>query len=422
MSDSSLLFSKIQAWGQSLGFSQIGVASIDLTHTHQHLMAWLERGFHGEMNYMKRHGLLRARPEELVPGTIAVITARMNYLSPSPGATPAQAKTITLEPSPVSPARMGTRDLHQQERKVPPVEHFSDNFAPGTSPTPAQRLHERDSEHWSHAEWARLESPEQAYVSLYARGKDYHKTLKRRLEQLAQHIQGEVSPMGYRVFCDSAPVMEVALAERAGLGWRGKHTLLLNRGAGSMFFLGEIFINFDLLAHMPQQPGSEHCGSCSACLQICPTQAIIAPYQLDARKCISYLTIEHPGSIDVALRPLMGNRIYGCDDCQLICPWNKFAQKTELPEFQSREALKEPSLLELWSWSEEDFLNNTQASAIRRIGHERWLRNIAIAMGNALASTAHESHKEQLQQALASRLEHPSDLVKEHVRWALEQA
>ena len=429
LSDTSLLFSKIQTWGQSLGFAEIGVSSIDLSHTHQALLDWLTKGFHGEMNYMQRHGLLRAHPEELVPGTISVITARMNYLSAED---PTSTGLVNGHPL-VSKSRASEKT----ERKINhPFAHFSDNAEqtaekalalPSAPPNPqAHVLTDQDQDQeqntWAQLEWERLHAPNKAYVSLYARGKDYHKSIKKRLEQLAQRINTEVASLGYRVFCDSAPVMEVALAARSGLGWRGKHTLLLNRQAGSMFFLGEIFINFDLLAHTPKTQELGHCGSCTACIDVCPTQAIIAPYQLDARRCISYLTIEHPGAIDVTLRPLMGNRIYGCDDCQLICPWNKFAKTTELADFKSREALTDPTLLSLWQWSEEDFLNHTQASAIRRIGHERWLRNIAIALGNAIASSQDPALKQDIRQALALRLEHPSEVVREHVRWALEQA
>ena len=397
MSDRSQLFQKIQAWGQELGFSQIGVSSVDLSHAEKPLLDWLQKGFHGDMHYMQRHGLLRARPNELVPGTISVITARMNYLNttqaiPTPNA--------TNTPAPISNSQ--------------PV-HFSDKLQNNTS-------HARDPQNWIEQEWTQINAPEQAYVSLYARGKDYHRTVKRRLEHLVQLITSEVSDVKHRVFCDSAPVMEVELASRSGLGWRGKHTLLLNREAGSMFFLGEIFLSFDLQDSSHDPTLSEHCGSCSACIDICPTKAIVAPYQLDARRCISYLTIEHPGSIDVALRPLMGNRIYGCDDCQLICPWNKFAQKTQLPEFQSQEVLTHQSLLQLWSWSEQDFLRYTQGSAIRRIGHERWLRNIAIALGNNLSQCDEPKEQEDILKALSTRLTHPSDLIKEHVRWAIDQA
>ncbi len=393
LSDPSHLFKKIQSWGQSLGFSQIGVARVDLSHAEQPLLDWLEKGFHGEMSYMQRHGLMRARPGELLPGTLSVITARMNYLSPA-------------SPAPEQTAARGQ------------TLHFSNN--PSTPATPVANAEQ--ASHWVADEWAQIHTPEQAYVSLYARGKDYHKSVKLRLEQLAKLIQSDLSDMKHRVFCDSAPVMEVELAARSHIGWRGKHTLLLNRDAGSMFFLGEIFVNFDLHEFAPDAPAQEHCGSCTACIDICPTRAIVAPYQLDARRCISYLTIEHPGSIDVSLRPLMGNRIYGCDDCQLICPWNKFAKPTALTDFQSREILTHQSLLQLFAWSEADFLNHTQGSAIRRIGHEKWLRNLAIALGNSLAKSNDPTHQAEVRSALQMRLEHPSDLVKEHVRWALEQA
>ena len=397
MSDRSQLFKKIQAWGQDIGFSQIGVSSIDLSLAEKPLLDWLQKGFHGDMHYMQRHGLMRARPHELVPGTVSVITARMNYLNsteskPTPNLTKAPHPVLTSQPV-----------------------HFSDKLHAHT------RVH-NDQHHWVDQEWAQINAPEQAYVSLYARGRDYHKTVKQRLERLVALIQSEVADVSHRVFCDSAPVMEVELALRSALGWRGKHTLLLNREAGSMFFLGEIFVNFDLPYSTTDPVSNEHCGSCSACIDICPTKAIVAPYLLDARRCISYLTIEHPGSIDIALRPLMGNRIYGCDDCQLICPWNKFAQKTSLPEFQSRDVITHQTLLQLWSWSEEDFLNHTQGSAIRRIGHERWLRNIAIALGNNLAQCFEPKEREDILKALSTRLEHPSDVIKEHVRWAIDQA
>jgi epoxyqueuosine reductase len=400
LSDPSHLFKKIQSWGQTLGFSQIGVARVDLSHAEKPLLDWLEKGFHGEMNYMQRHGLKRARPAELLPGTISVITARMNYLSP-PSAHPIPL-TLTAEQTAVLGQTL----------------HFSNN--PASPASPAEPLEQAN--HWTTNEWRQINTPEQAYVSLYARGKDYHKSVKLRLEQLAKLIKADLSDLTHRVFCDSAPVMEVELATRSHLGWRGKHTLLLNRDAGSMFFLGEIFVNFDLHEFAPVTSAQEHCGSCTACIDICPTQAIVAPYQLDARRCISYLTIEHPGSIDVSLRPLMGNRVYGCDDCQLICPWNKFAKPTALTDFQSREILTHQSLLQLWSWSEADFLSHTQGSAIRRIGHEKWLRNLAIALGNSLAKSTNKTYREEVRSALSLRLDHPSDLVKEHVRWALEQA
>ena len=312
----------------------------------------MAHGFHGDMAYMAAHGLKRARPAELVPGTVSVITAQMDYL---PQATPA---------------------------------------------------------HWQGLEFERLTHPAEAVVSLYARGRDYHKVMRQRLQQLSDRIAAELGPFGHRVFADSAPVLEVALAARSGLGWRGKHTLLLSRAAGSMFFLGEIYVDLALPATAPV---SQHCGSCAACIKICPTQAIVAAQQLDARRCISYLTIEHAGAIPLELRALIGNRIYGCDDCQLICPWNKFAQRSALPDFDARVGLVGSDLVTLFAWSEEAFLRYTEGSPIRRIGHERWLRNIAVALGNALRAAP----KPALRAALAARAEHPSPLVREHVAWAL---
>ena len=317
-------------------------------------MQWLAHGFHGEMKYMATHGTRRARPAELVPGTVSVITARMDYLS------------------------RGTR-----------------------------------LDDWQAVEFERLTRPGEAIVSVYARGRDYHKVLRARLAKLAERIAEEVGPFGHRAFTDSAPVLEAELASRSGQGWRGKHTLVLDRGAGSMFFLGEIYVDMALPA---SEPVTAHCGSCSACIDVCPTKAIVAPHRLDARRCISYLTIEHGGPIPLELRPLMGNRIYGCDDCQLICPWNKFAKKSALPDFDAREGLTGQTLASLFAWSEEDFLRFTEGSPIRRIGHERWLRNIAVALGNALR--AGESGAAE---ALATRASHPSELVREHVAWALAQ-
>jgi epoxyqueuosine reductase len=345
------LVSRIRAWARELGFSQIGVAGVDLSSAEAGLMQWLARGFHGEMHYMAAHGTRRARPAELVPGTVSVITARMDYL---PRGTPGD---------------------------------------------------------WQAVEFERLRRPGEAIVSLYARGRDYHKVLRSRLQKLAERIAEEVGPFGHRVFTDSAPVLEAELASRSGQGWRGKHTLVLDREAGSMFFLGEIYVD---MALPESTPVSAHCGSCSACIDVCPTQAIVAPYRLDARRCISYLTIEHAGSIPPELRPLMGNRIYGCDDCQLICPWNKFAQRSALPDFDPREGLTGRRLAELFAWSEEEFLRFTEGSPIRRIGHERWLRNIAVALGNAL-----RAGDEEARAALAARRDHPSPLVREHVAWAL---
>ncbi len=336
---------QIKAWGQELGFAQLGIADTDLSAAELRLQAWLTKDFHGEMDYMAAHGTKRSRPPELVPGTLRVITARLNYW--------------------------------------PEASDASTNLA----------------------------TREQAYVSRYAVGRDYHKVLRNRLQQLAEKIESETGPFGYRVFTDSAPVMEVELATKAGLGWRGKHTLLINQNEGSYFFLGEIYTDLPL----PVDAGvGDHCGSCFACADACPTGAIVGPYQVDARRCISYLSIELKGSIPAELRPLMGNRIYGCDDCQLVCPWNRFAQSTDVPDFQPRHDLDSASLVELFAWSEEEFLAKTEGSAIRRIGHKRWLRNIAVALGNGPASELSIT-------ALKARLSHPSALVREHVEWALSR-
>ena len=351
------MVSRIQAWARELGFSQIGVAGVDLSSAEPGLQAWLAAGCQGDMAYMAAHGLRRARPAELVPGTLSVITARMDYLS---AATPPD---------------------------------------------------------WPARELARLDRPGEAVVSLYARGRDYHKVLRQRLQRLAERLAADVGPLGHRVFTDSAPVLEAELAARSGQGWRGKHTLLLNREAGSMFFLGEIFVD---LALPPSPPVSAHCGSCSACIDICPTQAIVAPHRLDARRCISYLTIEHDGPIPPELRPLMGNRIYGCDDCQLVCPWNRYAQRSALPDFDERQGLVGQQLATLLDWSEADFLRLTEGSPIRRIGHERWLRNVAVALGNALRLAPPEAQT-PWRAALQRRTDHPSSLVREHVAWALQQ-
>ncbi|MDM0012991.1 tRNA epoxyqueuosine(34) reductase QueG [Variovorax sp. J22P168] len=351
MIGSHQLVSRIRALARELGFSQIGIAGVDLSSAEPGLMQWLAEGFHGEMLYMAAHGARRARPAELVPGTVSVITARMDYL---PRATP---------------------------------------------------------DDWQAVEFARLERPGEGIVSLYARGRDYHKVLRTRLARLSERIAAEVGPFGHRAFTDSAPVLEAELASRSGQGWRGKHTLVLDRDAGSMFFLGEIYVDMPL---PPSEPVTPHCGSCSACIDICPTQAIVAPHRLDARRCISYLTIEHAGPIAPELRPLIGNRIYGCDDCQLACPWNKFAKKSALPDFDARDGLTGRQLGELFAWTEEDFLRRTEGSPIRRIGHERWLRNVAVALGNAL-----HAGQPGAREALATRSEDPSPLVREHVAWAL---
>jgi epoxyqueuosine reductase len=335
---------RVKEWGRDIGFDAIAIAGTDLAAEEARLLEWLGRGWHGEMDYMARHGARRARPAELVPGTVSIITARLNY-------TPAGA---------------------------------------------------RDSEDV-------LADPESAFISRYALGRDYHKVMRAKLQRLAERMTAELGPFQYRVFTDSAPVMEVSLAQRSGLGWRGKHTLLLSRDAGSLFFLGELFVSLDL-ARDPAT--TEHCGTCSRCITVCPTQAIVAPYQLDARRCVSYLTIEHPGAIPEELRPLMGNRIYGCDDCQAVCPWNKYAKASNDPDFAVRNALDDAALVDLFAWTGEDFDKRFEGSAIRRIGHERWLRNIAVALGNAPTSPA-------ILAALEARREHPSPLVREHVAWAL---
>ena len=270
---------------------------------------------------------------------------------------------------------------------------------------------------WQPVEFARLDRPTEGIVSLYARGRDYHKVLRAWLQKLAERIAAEVGPFGHRAFTDSAPVLEAELATRSGQGWRGKHTLVLSREGGSMFFLGEIYV--DLL--LPRtEPTGAHCGQCTACIDVCPTRAIVAPHRLDARRCISYLTIEHDGAIDEDLRPLIGNRIYGCDDCQLICPWNKYAQTSRLADFDARDGLAGSDLATLFGWNEEEFLRRTEGGPIRRIGHVRWLRNIAVALGNALAALpAGDTRRAPLQAALQARAEHPSALVREHVQWAL---
>jgi len=361
--DYKLLLSQIQTLGETLGFSQIAVAPVDLSSAEPRLQHWLAQNFHGSMDYMARHGMKRARPAELVPGTLSVLTARMNYL---PRDTP---------------------------------------------------------DGWQEVEWQRLRNPSEAVVSVYARGRDYHKVLRNRLDTLAQQIDtllvDTLKPEGfeYRAFTDSAPVMEAELATRSGQGWRGKHSLVLNREAGSMFFLGEIFLN---VALPTSEPTGAHCGQCTACVAVCPTQAIVAEGLVDARRCISYLTIEHEGAIDVALRPLMGNRIYGCDDCQLICPWNKFAQTASLPDFDVRAGLVGQDIARLLRWTEDEFLRYTEGSPIRRIGHVRWLRNLAVAAGNALKDTDHLC-KVTLREALQMHLQHPSDVVRTHVQWALAQ-
>lgn len=340
------LAERIRRWGLELGFQQIGIADLDIREDEERLMRWLALGRHGTMEYMHRHGSMRARPNELVPGTVRVISARMDYRSPD--------------------AR------------------------------PAADV---------------LENPELGYVSRYALGRDYHKVMRSRLAHLAKKIEAEVSPSSHRAFVDSGPVLEKAFARRAGLGWIGKHTNLINRGAGSWFFLGEILTDIPLPI---DTPATDHCGTCQACIEVCPTKAIVAPYELDATRCISYLTIELRGSIPVEFRKAIGNRIYGCDDCQLFCPWNKFARMSVEPDFATRHALDGASLVSLFDWSEDEFLRRTEGSAIRRIGYECWLRNVAVALGNAPTSAT-------VVQALQAKRDHPSALVREHVEWALQQ-
>jgi epoxyqueuosine reductase len=336
----------IRAWSRELGFQQVGITDVNIAQDEERLMQWLEQGRHGEMDYMQRHGRRRARPQELVPGTIRLISARMDYLPPE-----------TLPPEDV------------------------------------------------------LEKPELGYISRYALGRDYHKVMRKRLAQLAERIEGQVAGSTYRVFVDSGPVLEKAFARQAGLGWIGKHTNVINSRAGSWFFLGEILTNLPLPI---DEPASDHCGTCRACIDVCPTRAIVAPYELDATRCISYLTIEMRGSIPVEFRKPMGNRIYGCDDCQLVCPWNKFARLTVEADFKARHGLDGVTLVSLFGWNEEEFLKRTEGSAIRRIGYECWLRNIAVALGNAPTT-------ETVLTALQARANHPSPLVREHVHWALEQ-
>ncbi|WP_180729802.1 tRNA epoxyqueuosine(34) reductase QueG [Paraburkholderia sp. PGU19] len=378
------LASRIKGWGRELGFGAVGISDIDLSHAEAGLAAWLDAGCHGEMDYMAKHGMKRARPAELVAGTRRVISVRMAYLPASSG------------------ARKG------DESAVADVQHD-----------------------WRLDERVRFEDPAAAVVSIYARGRDYHKVMRNRLQQLAERIEAEIGQYGFRVFTDSAPVLEVELAQKAGTGWRGKHTLLLQRDAGSLFFLGEIFVDVPLPTDAetspesaPEAPGA-HCGSCTRCIGACPTGAIVAPYQVDARRCISYLTIELKGSIPQDLRPLIGNRVYGCDDCQLVCPWNKFAQAAPVADFDVRHGLDRASLVELFGWSASDFDTRMQGSAIRRIGYECWLRNLAVGMGNALRAardTLSADARAAIVDALRQRAGDPSPLVREHVEWALEAA
>jgi epoxyqueuosine reductase len=341
------LRSAIDEWSLALGFQQCGISNAALSADEAHLMNWLAAGRHGEMDYMQRHGTRRARPQELQPGTLSIISVRMDYLAP---------------------------DVAGMQ--------------------------------------ATLDDPGLGYVSRYALGRDYHKLMRARLQKLADRIAEAIGPFGYRAFTDSAPVLEKALARNAGLGWIGKHTNLIDTRNGSWFFIGELYT--DLPLPVDEAEAGNYCGTCTRCIDICPTQAIVAPYQVDARRCISYLTIELDGAIPEELRPLMGNRIYGCDDCQMVCPWNKFAKLSAEPDFRARHALDAAPLVDLFAWTEAEFLQRTEGSAIRRIGHERWLRNIAVALGNA-------PHHAAVVGALRARADHESTVVREHVAWALTQ-
>ncbi|KAA0087443.1 tRNA epoxyqueuosine(34) reductase QueG [Paraburkholderia sp. T12-10] len=384
------LAQRIKTWGRELGFGAVGISDTDLSDAEAALTAWLEAGCHGEMDYMAKHGAKRARPAELVAGTRRVISARMAYM---------------------------------------PASVLARNEAEST-PSAAAHGEGKEAGDWRAREWERLADPSAAVVSIYARGRDYHKVMRQRLQQLAERIEREVGAYGYRVFTDSAPVLEVALAQKAGIGWRGKHTLLLERDAGSLFFLGEIYVDIPLPtdAQSAPEPATRaqgaHCGHCTRCIDVCPTGAIVGPYRVDARRCISYLTIELKGSIPESLRPLIGNRVYGCDDCQLVCPWNKFAQAAPVDDFDVRHGLDRARLVDLFAWSAEEFDVRLQGSAIRRIGHERWLRNLAVAMGNALrnSETLAADERARIVAALRARADDASSLVREHVQWALQAA
>jgi len=348
LTDLVSLASDIKIWSRELGFQETGVsdAKAEKSHVERGLLEWLKEGYHGNMDYMAKHGIKRSHPDKLIPGTLRVISVRMNYSPPKA----------------------------------------------------------RNS-------WQVMEDSEKAFISRYALGRDYHKVLRGRLQKLADKITAQIGHCNYRVFSDSAPVMEVEWAQRSGLGWRGKHTLLLSREAGSMFFLGEIYTDLPLPV---DNPIDNHCGTCTKCIDICPTKAIIGPYRLDARRCISYLTIENKGSIPESLRPLIGNRVYGCDDCQLICPWNKYAAVTGESDFSVRNGLDNASLVELFGWSKEEFDTRLAGSPIRRIGHEQWLRNLAVGLGNASSS-------KNISDALKARYNDDSPMVREHVQWALRQ-
>ena len=337
---------RIKTHARELGFQHCGIAGIELDSDEARLIAWIEQDRHGTMQWMARHGSKRSRPAELLPGTLRVVSVRMDY---------------------------GMTSMND--------------------------------------DWATLHDGERAYIARYARGRDYHKLLRSRLQKLAERIGSDIGPFGHRVFVDSAPVLERALGRDAGLGWIGKHTCLIDKQTGSWFFLGELYVDLPLPVDVP---ASAHCGTCNRCIEVCPTQAIVAPYQLDARRCISYLTIENAGPIPEELRVAIGNRVFGCDDCQLVCPWNKFAKRSDEPDFRARNNLDNTTLAELFAWGEDEFLQRTEGSAIRRSGYEGWLRNLAVGLGNAPTTPA-------VVAALQARSEHPSELVREHVAWALRR-
>jgi epoxyqueuosine reductase len=344
--DYAALADDIRRWARELGFADVGISGTDLGHDEAYLERWLADGHHGEMDYMARHGTRRSRPAELEPGTLRVVSVRMDYIPP------------------------GTPNA-----------------------------------------WDVINDGKKAYVARYALGRDYHKVMRNRLQKLAGKIGERIGDFGYRAYVDSAPVLEKALARNAGLGWIGKHTVVINKRAGSYFFLGELYTDLPLPV---DKPATAHCGSCRRCIDICPTQAIVAPYRLDARRCISYLTIELKGSIPEEFRAPMGNRVFGCDDCQLICPWNKFAQEATEPDFAPRHSLDGPRLVDLFAWSEAEFLSRTEGMAIRRAGYEGWLRNLAVGLGNAPTS-------DEVLAALEARADDPSGIVREHVAWAIAE-
>ncbi len=344
------LKAQIKNWALEIGFQQAGISDVNLNEAGKHLNNWLQKQYHGDMEYMARHGEKRYIPKQLIPDTLSIISVRLDYM----------------------PAHL----------------------------TPYESLTIQSNK---------------AAISRYALGRDYHKVIRSKLKKLAQKITEEIGDFGHRVFTDSAPVMEKAIAEKAGLGWIGKHSNLLNSKAGSYFFLGEIYTDLPL---EPDQKQGFHCGSCTQCIQDCPTDAIVAPFQVDARRCISYLTIENKGPIPVEFRQAIGNRIYGCDDCQVVCPWNKFTHTTHELDFQPRNDLDDIQLLELFNWTENEFLNKTQGSPIRRIGYEAWQRNLAVGIGNIKTN---EKTKQKIIATLKAKLDESSDLVKEHINWALNQ-